>query len=108
MDRQIVPNIIIPNKAFLIGSIFGFNAGRKLENKNLQPYRDENLKDEMPYVGPLLEFVCDKCGRFYAYDNPNELPEETMECSNSSCDNIIILYGVGEPDRWKVGQISFQ
>ncbi len=38
MDRNITPNIVMPNRDFLIGAMYGFNAARViLEGPEIQP-----------------------------------------------------------------------
>lgn len=109
---QVAPNIIVPDKSFLIGAIYGFNAARKRLEQNPQPLfsNSESVQDASPndfYLGSWLEVTCAKCGCLYTFDSPNELPNDIMKCTNKECDNYIIIYGIAEPQMWRIGQITF-
>jgi len=107
---QVAPCIIAPNKAFLIGAIYGFNAARKRVEENPQPLiNNEEITEETQevYTGSWLELTCAKCGAFYTFDDPNQIPETNLICSINNCGNHIILYGVCEPQLWRIGNITF-
>lgn len=110
---EIAPCVIVPDKHFLIGAIYGFNAARKRLEQNPQPLftQDENTMKEATnqdiYLGSWLEITCAKCGCLYTFDNPNDIPYENMKCTNKECDNFLIIYGIVEPQLWRIGQITF-
>jgi len=112
-DREVMPTIIVPDRSFLVGSIHGLNAGRRLEKGNdIQPIVTEtqgnnaNEIKHVPYMGYFLHCTCSKCGYMFAWDDPNDIPEESLECGNDECDNIVILYGVGNSNLWRIGTIK--
>ena len=111
-EIQIAPNIIIPNKMFLVGALYGFNAARKRIEENPQPLfgdgkevHEANNNDL--FLGSWLELTCAKCGRLYTFEGPNEIPEENLKCDTIDCDNVVILYGVIETNLWRIGSITF-
>ena len=111
MTEKISPSIIIPNKAFLVGALYGFNAARKRLEQNPQPvFGTEELDEESPqclYLGNWLELTCAKCGALYTFTGPNELPESNLICTIKDCGNHIIFYGVADPVMWHIGEIAF-
>ena len=109
MQEHIVsPTVIIPNRVFLVGALYGFNAGRKAVEKAPKDYFNGHEVDGKDfYLGSWFEVECSKCGRHYTFDNPNEIPEENLICETDSCNNHVILYGILEPDKWRVGNIKF-
>jgi hypothetical protein len=105
---KINPNIIATNKDFLIGIIYGFNAARKRLEQNVKPlFNNKEATNKDFYLGSWLELTCFKCGHLYTFDNSNELPSETMKCIQEGCNNIIILYGITQPNMWRIGEITF-
>jgi hypothetical protein len=108
MPPEIEPTIIMPSRDFLIGVLYGYNTGRKQIELNPVPTRnDRPLTNEDFYLGYWLEFECCKCGRHYGFDNPNHLPMENLVCESEDCNNHVIVYGIGDPKVWKIGQIKF-
>jgi len=112
-EISVAPNIIVPDKHFLIGAIYGFNAARKRLEQNPQPLmtQEDNSIQEATnkdfYLGSWLEITCAKCGFLYTFDNPNQLPDQNMKCTNKECDNYLIFYGIVDPTLWRIGQITF-
>ena len=112
MEREINPAVIVPNRDFLVGVLYGFNAARKRFENDIKPLYSKNgiMKDaenEDFYLGYWLEITCGKCGTLYTFDNPNELPIESLKCSNKECDNILILYNINKSECWRIGNITF-
>jgi len=108
-EKVVTPTVMVPNRTFLVGALYGFNAGRKTSNDGeITPYAgDHEATNDDFYLGSWFEVSCIKCGRHYTFDNPNEIPEDNLICDTDDCDNHIIFYGVYESDRWKIGQIKF-
>ena len=110
-QKEFIPSIIIPYKSFLIGAIYGFNAARRRLEENPQPIAPKETneigeKQEGLYLGHWLELTCGKCGALYTFDDPNLLPEQSMKCTMNDCDNYIIVYGIGDPNLWMIGEIK--
>lgn len=108
-EKEISPVVIIPNKDFLIGCLYGFNAARKRLEEKPQPLfcDDSELKEVTNkdfYLGSWFEITC-KCGMFYSFDNANQIPNENLQCQQ--CGNILIFYNVFNPEFWKIGTINF-
>ena len=107
-NPEISPNIIMPNRDFFIGVMFGFNLARKRIEKDPQPLFDgKEAKNNDFYLGSWLELTCAKCKRFYKFDGPNDIPDTNLNCQTDKCDNIIILYGVVQSNLWRVGNLIF-
>jgi len=107
-EKIIHPTVIVPDRLFLIGALYGFNAGRKAVEKNPQPFvRDHEVTNEDFYLGSWFEISCNKCGRHYTYDNPNDIPNKNLMCETDDCDNCIIFYGMGDVSKWRIGSIKF-
>ena len=99
---KIFPNIIIPTKDFLVGSICGFNAAKKKYHKT-----EPEVSGNSQYIGYWLEISCHKCGRFYSFDSPNDLPTENLICETKDCGNYLIVYGIQDIKFWRIGPIEF-
>lgn len=110
-EIEVSPCIVLPDKMFLIGAIYGINAARKRIEDDPQPLlgTKEATSEEAEgiYIGHWLELHCAKCGSFYTFDNPNDVPDTNFKCSNKDCDNYIIVYGVGEVNMWRLGEFRF-
>ena len=103
---EIAPNIILYDKHILVGYLLGFNAARKrLEDSPKPVYNNKEISTEDFYLGYFLELTCAKCGRLYTFNDVNELPNETLKCQTEDCNNIIILYGIDDITKWRVGNI---
>lgn len=113
MKRDIAPGIIVPNRDFLVGAMYGFNAARRRLEENPQPLFGseiagmDEVSNEDFYLGSWLEITCSKCGMLYTFNGPNDLTPTNLECTNKECDNIIILYGNIYPEQWRIGAITF-
>ena len=112
-EQRICPGIVVPNKIFLVGFIYGLNVARERLEDNVQPLFSDMEENEMKpasnqdfYLGSWLEVTCGKCGMLYTFDGPNDLPFESLNCSNKDCDNILIYYGVLDPMLWRVGEFK--
>lgn len=110
-EREVNPSIIVPDRSFLIGAIHGMNAGRRLSTTDgvITPIITGSSRDEVrhvPYIGHYLQCSCLECGYFNAWDDPNQIPEESLECGNDTCNNIVILYGVPDSNFWRIGSIK--
>ena len=115
-DKDFVhqPTIVVPDRLFLIGVIYGFNAGRKTSEppeRAAQPIFSNNPNDPKRvatnsdvYLGSWLQIDCIKCGHLFSFDNPNEIPQEALTCP--TCTNIVILYGSLDPQQWRIGPIK--
>jgi hypothetical protein len=103
---KISPCIVALDKSFLVGAIYGLNAARKRLEENPLPLigkEEINEDEEQPlYLGHWLELTCAKCGCLYPFSNPNEIPITNLICR---CGNHIIVYGVGDPKMWRIGEI---
>ena len=97
-----MPAVVAPNKIFLIGAISGYNTAARIYNKNYSC----SANPPKTYMGHWLHLECEKCGGFYAYDNPNDLPQDNLICE--TCGNVIIQYGVLEVNEWKIGPIEIR
>jgi len=108
---DIYPSIVVPDRSFLIGAIYGFNAARKRLEENPQPLLGkEEIDDEEPkgiYLGNWLELTCGKCGALYTITEPNELPNSNLICNLKECGNHLIIYGILEPKLWRIGDVTF-
>lgn len=106
---EVQPSIIVPDRSFLVGSVYGLNAGRRLQSEHIEPIvGDKEVTDEECeglYMGHWLELTCGKCGALYTFNNANELPPENLVCTMKGCGNHIIVYGIGDPRFWVLGQI---
>lgn len=110
--RLISPSIVAPSRPFLIGAVLGYNAARKktvakpapMISSDKEPARE--VKNEDLYIGGWLEVKCAFCGNLYSFSHPNEVPEKTLQCNNEDCNNILILYGVEDHKKWKIGGIK--
>ncbi len=108
-EPQLAPNVVMPNRDFFIGVMFGFTAARKRLEEDPQPlYANKEATNEDTYLGSWLELTCAKCGRLHIFDNPNEILPNNYECQTEDCDNIIIFYGILESNLWRVGDITFE
>jgi len=103
MELEVVPTIIMPNKDFLVGVLYGFNAAKKLYNVS-QPYTSDQQSFR---IGYWLELTCAKCQRTYCYDDPNLIPSTNLICETENCKNHIIVYNVHASADWKLGSINF-
>ena len=104
---NVIPIIVMPSKDFLIGVLYGFNAARKRIEENPQPIiNNREVQSEDFFLGYWLEFSCPRCGRYYAYDNPNDIPSHNLVCETPNCGNHVIIYGFGDPKVWRLGNIS--
>jgi len=108
----ITPSIIVPDKNFLIGAVYGMNAARRMLEENPQPIVPQEINEfgeqqDGLYLGHWLELTCGKCGALYTFDDPNLLPEENLKCTIEGCDNHVIVYGIGDPRIWMIGQVKF-
>ena len=116
MDEEktvVYPTIAIPHRLFLIGAIYGFNAGRKQEaeinDSVIQPMHDgHEATNEDFYFGSWLEAECIKCIRHYTFEGPNDIPENNLVCDTDGCGNHVIAYGLTDPKEWKIGFIRFE
>lgn len=108
---EVSPCIIVPDRSFLIGAIYGLNAARRRLEENPQPLiGKEEINEDIEqsiYTGSWLELHCAKCGAFYPINDPNELPITNLICSMKNCDNHLIVYGIGDPKLWRIGEITF-
>jgi len=95
-------SVVVPNKIFLIGAIGGYNTAARTFNKDYV----HSATPPKSYMGHWLHLECEKCGRFFAYDNPNDLQLENLVCE--TCGNIVIQYGVLEVNQWKIGPIEIR
>lgn len=114
-EIHVNPSVMMPDRMFLLGIIYGINVGRRLD---LQPGEklseepifmgDESTKEDFQsmYHGSLLHFDCAHCGRVYAYNHPNEVPEHTLKCDTEGCNNIVVLYGIVEFSRMRLGNVN--
>ena len=108
MSEKIVvmPNIILYDKHILIGYLLGFNSARKRLEESPKPiFNNRDLSEDDFFIGYLLELTCAKCGRLHTFNDFVEIPIENYECQSEDCDNIIILYGVDDVAKWRVGNI---
>jgi hypothetical protein len=104
-DLLTKPTVVVPNKAFLVGAIHGFNAGRLLERQRLgQSSEIQSFSTAPTYVGHWFHVECENCQYVFAYDAPNELPEEDLMCP--SCLNMIIKYNSFDSAEWHIGPIK--
>jgi hypothetical protein len=106
---EVHPTIIMPNRDFLIGFIYGFNSGRKFQNdlKPVPPIADDHEASRNDfYLGYWLECDCIKCKRRYCFNSPVELPTENLICETENCGNHIIVYGVNDSKQCKLGKIT--
>lgn len=107
-EIEIAPTVIMPNRIFLVGVLYGFNAGRRAIEKEPQPYfNGHEATNEDVYLGSWFEVTCNKCQRLYTYDDPNDIPENNLICETEDCRNHIIFYGVMDPRQWRCGKIKF-
>ena len=109
-----IPVVVVPSRDFLVGALFGFIAARNRLEENVQPLVSDQesntlreVKNEDFSLGSWFEITCNKCDMFYVFNEPNELPLETMKCTNKDCDNVLIVYGISDPRHWRIGQMKF-
>lgn len=109
LEVDVTPSIVMPNKDFLIGAIFGINVMRRPPETNPPnpTVPAETAKLSEPLMGHWLEVNCERCKRFYGFDHPNDVPAKTLVCDTPGCGNHIIIYGVPEPKDWRLGPIVF-
>ena len=103
------PNVIMPNRDFFIGIMFGFNLARKRIEKNPQPlFNGKEAENKDFYLGGWLELTCAKCNRFYKFDSPNDIPDTDLHCTTEGCNNVLILYGITKLNLWRIGNLTFE
>jgi hypothetical protein len=109
-ETQVFPSIIMPNRDFLIGALYGFNVAKKMYGENhpeIMGVGDSEIPKDHFFIGYWLELTCTKCKRLYCYDNPNDVPTKNLVCETSDCGNHIIVYNVGDPKSWRIGSFTF-
>jgi ribosomal protein S27E len=114
------PTVVVPDRLFLIGCLYGFNAGRRTAAKDpgkLEPVysgpsnpEDKNSPSSLhdakpadPFISDWFQVECIKCTHIFAYDSPNEIPKDHLVCP--TCGNIVIYYGSTNPEEWHIGPI---
>lgn len=111
MMIDVAPSILMPNKDFLLGAMFGIISTRKefvdKKKKDSKPKSEGEIEKSVPQIGYWLEVTCNKCQRFYGYSDPNEVPNRTLVCDTDGCNNHIIQYGIVDPKMWRLGNIKF-
>lgn len=110
-----IPTVIVPDRLFLIGALYGFNAGRRSVTKDpskLEPVYSGSNDSELheataadPFIGNWFQVECIKCTHIFAYDSPNEIPKDHLVCP--TCGNIVIYYGCANPEEWHIGPVRF-
>jgi len=105
---KLAPNVVMPNRDFFIGVMFGFNLARKRVEENPQPlFGDKEATNKDFYFGSWLELTCAKCGRHYIFNGPNDVLDNNLQCETEECENVIILYGVSQVNLWRIGSLTF-
>jgi hypothetical protein len=115
-----MPTVVVPDRLFLVGALYGFNAGRRsvaTDPSKLDPVysgpsdpEDDDSPIELrkakpadPFIGNWFQVECIKCTHIFAYDSPNEIPKDHLICP--TCGNIVIYYGSTDPAEWHIGPV---
>jgi len=111
--REITPCIIMLDRSFLLGVIYGIDLGRRISiptdpNKGrVEPIymgnEDKREDFDAMYHGSLLQLDCAHCGRIYTFDDPREIPSQNLICDTDGCGNVLILYGVPDIAQMRIG-----
>jgi len=106
-EIEVAPNIIIPNRDFLVGSIYGFNLAKKMHGVTNPEVSQTKEGETNFFIGYWLEISCIKCKRMYCFEGPNDLPLSNLICETPDCGNHLIVYNVADSKLWKIGHLKF-